>query len=153
MKRAWQITCIAFLVLAIFTLALSFEYPYLDKLGPGPAFFARWISIISGTLCLALYFQTTWGKSVVNSTAALLPERQGMRRIIITLATLLGCLALLNPLGFRISLFLFLLFLPLMLGERNYWGVIIFALAGSFGVFHAFNSWLKVPLPIGILGI
>jgi putative tricarboxylic transport membrane protein len=153
MKRAWQITCMAFLALAILTLVLSFDYPYLDKLGPGPAFFARWISIISGALSLALFFQTTWGKSVLDTTVTLLPERQGVWRIMITLVALLGCLVLLNPLGFRISLFLFLLFLPPMLGERNYLVTLIFALVGSFGVFHAFYYWLKVPLPIGVLGI
>jgi putative tricarboxylic transport membrane protein len=26
-------------------------------------------------------------------------------------------------------------------------------LAGSFGVFHVFYYWLKVPLPIGALGL
>ena len=27
------------------------------------------------------------------------------------------------------------------------------AFAGSFGVFHVFDYWLKVPLPIGALGL
>jgi hypothetical protein len=36
---------------------------------------------------------------------------------------------------------------------RNWWVTAVFAVAGSFGVFHAFYYWLKVPLPIGIFGI
>jgi len=64
---------------------------------------------------------------VVDAKATLLPERAGLRRIIIVLVALLGCLTLLEPLGFRISLFLFLLFLPPMLGERNWWGTLVFA--------------------------
>jgi putative tricarboxylic transport membrane protein len=153
MKRAWQITCIAFVALSVFTLVLSFEYPYKDRLGPGPAFFPVWMSIITGVLSLALFFQTTWGQSGVNITATLFPERQGAWRIMIILVALLGCLALLDPLGFRISLFLFLLFLPLGLGVGNWWVTLIFAVAGSFGIFHVFYYWLKVPLPMGMFGI
>jgi len=145
--------CIAFLALSILTLVLSLEYPYKDRLGPGPAFFPVWMSIITGALSLALFFQTTWGKSVVDLTATLLPERQGVWRIIIILVALLGSLALLDPLGFRISLFLFLIFLPLGLGGVNWWVALIFAVAGSFGVFHVFYYWLKVPLPMGMFGI
>jgi putative tricarboxylic transport membrane protein len=153
MKRAWQIMCMAFVALSVFTLVLSFEYPYKDRLGPGPAFFPVWMSIITGVLSLALFFQTTWGKSVADAAATLLPERQGVLRILAVLVALVGSLALLDPLGFRISLFLFLLFLPLGLGERNWWVILIFAIAGSFGIFHLFYYGLKVPLPMGVFGI
>ncbi len=153
MKRAWQITCIAFVALSVFTLVLSFEYPYKDRLGPGPAFFPVWISIITGVLSLALFFQTTWGKSLADAAVTLLPERQGVWRILIILVALAGSTALLDPLGFRISLFLFLLFLPLGLGVGNWWVTLIFAVAGSFGIFHVFYYWLKVPLPMGMFGI
>lgn len=145
--------CMAFVALSVFTLLLSFQYPYKDRLGPGPAFFPVWMSIITGVLSLALFSQTTWGKSVVGAAATLLPERQGVWRIMIILVALLGCLALLEPLGFRISLFLFLLFLPLGLGVGNWWVTLIFAVAGSFGIFHVFYYWLKVPLPMGMFGI
>jgi putative tricarboxylic transport membrane protein len=153
MKRAWQITCIAFVALSVFTIVLSFDYPYKDKLGPGPGFFPFWLSLITGVLSLALFFQTTWGKSVADAAATLLPERQGAMRILIILVALAGCLFLLDPLGFRISTFLFLVLLPLGLGEKNWWAILIFAVAGSFGVFHAFYYWLKVPLPVGMFGI
>jgi len=153
MKRAWQVACIAFLGFAIFWLIVSFEYPYKDRLGPGPGFFPFWLSIITGGLALALLFQTSLAESSVDGTAALLPERQGVLRILVILVALVGSLALLDPLGFRISLFLFLLFLPLALGERTWWAALIFAVAGSFGVFHVFYYWLKVPLPVGVLGI
>ena len=153
MKRAWQIACIAFLALSIFMIVLSFEYPYHDKLGPGPGFFPVWLSVITGALSLALFFQTTWGKSATDATAGHFPERQGFVRIMVIMVALVACLALLDPLGFRISLFLFLLFLPFGLGMRNWWVILIFAVAGSFGIFHVFYYWLKVPLPMGVFGI
>ena len=153
MKRAWQISCIAFAGFAIFWLIVSFEYPYQDRLDPGPGFFPFWLSLITGGLALALLFQTSRVKGSVEDSAALLPERQGAVRILVVLVALVGSLILLDPLGFRISLFLFLLFLPLALGERTWWITLIFAAAGSFGVFHVFYYWLKVPLPVGVLGI
>lgn len=153
MKRAWQIACIAFLALSIFMIVLSFEYPYHDKLGPGPGFFPIWLSVITGALSLALFFQTTWGRSLADATACHLPDRQGSVRIMVIMVALVACLALLDPLGFRISLFLFLLFLPFGLGMRNWWVILIFAVAGSFGIFHIFYYWLKVPLPMGVFGI
>ena len=153
MKRAWQITCFVFIGFSIFWMAVSFQYPYHDKLGPGPGFFPFWMSVITGSLSLVLFFQTTWGTSLAGVVATLLPEREGVRRIIVIMIGLVGCLALLDPLGFRVSLFLFLLFLPFGLGMRNWWVILIFAAAGSFGIFHVFYYWLKTPLPIGFFGI
>jgi putative tricarboxylic transport membrane protein len=153
MKRAWQIACIIFIGLSILMSILSLEYAYLDRLGPGPAFFPLWLGIITGVLSVALFIQTTWGKSAVSATPFPFPDRKGVSRIMAILTALVGCLIFLNPLGFRISLFLFLLFLPLALGVRNWWGTLIFASVGSFGVFHLFYYWLKVILPIGMFGI
>ncbi|HLE43526.1 MAG TPA: tripartite tricarboxylate transporter TctB family protein, partial [Methylomirabilota bacterium] len=61
--------------------------------------------------------------------------------------------ALLEPLGFRLTLALFNVYLLTGLGVRNPWVTAVFALAGSFGVFYVFYQWLKVPLPIGALGL
>jgi len=153
MRRAWQIACIAFLGFAIFWMVESFAYPYKDRLGPGPGFFPFWLSLITGGLALALLLQTSLAKSSPEGSATLFPKREGAVRILVILACLIGSLALLDPLGFRLSLFLFLLFLPFALGERTWWVTLIFAAIGSFGVFHVFYYWLKVPLPVGVLGI
>lgn len=153
MKRAWQITCLTFVALSVLTIVLSFDYPYKDRLGPGPAFFPVWLSIITGVLSLALFIQTTWGRSVADTTTKIFPGPQGAWRIGIILFALLACVALLEPLGFRITLLLFLLLLPQALGVERWWSVLIFAAAGSFGIFHIFYHWLKVPLPMGVFGI
>lgn len=152
-KRAWQIACLAFAAFAVLTLALSTQYAYRDRLGPGPAFFPVWMSVITAVLSLALLVQTTVGRAVATSSAPLRPDRPGALRILAILAALVGSVALLDPLGFRLSLFLFLIFLPPALGARNWWFTVVFALAGSFGVFHVFYYWLKVPLPVGFLGL
>ena len=154
MKRSWQITCIVFIGLAVFWLIVALQYPYHDRLGPGPGFFPFWLSLIIGGLSLALLVQISRGKGVEELSGTILPpDRAAGIRIIIIIVSLLAGLAILEPLGFRITLLLFLLFLPRGLGARNWWATLIFAIIGSFGIFHVFYYWLKVPLPIGIFGI
>ena len=61
--------------------------------------------------------------------------------------------AALEPLGYRLTMLLFVPGVLMLLGVRSPIPVVLCALAGSFGVFHVFYHWLKVPLPIGMLGI
>jgi putative tricarboxylic transport membrane protein len=153
MKRAWQIMSWAFVAAAVVTLVASLVYPYKDRLGPGPGFFPIWLSLITGVLSLALFAQVTWSRKPPFSPGSPLPkDRPGAIRIFIIFAALVVSVALLEPLGFRITLFLFLIFLPFALGMRNWGVVLIFSLLGSFGVFHVFYYWLMVPLPMGVLG-
>jgi putative tricarboxylic transport membrane protein len=154
MKRAWQIMCLAFVAAAVVTLISSFGYAYKDRLGPGPGFFPVWLSLITGGLSLALFFQVTWGRTPPFEPASPLPQdRPGAVRILIILAALAASVALMDFLGFRITLLLFLFFLPLALGIRSWVLILIFSLLGSFGVFHVFYYWLKVPLPMGVWGL
>ncbi|NWF57274.1 MAG: tripartite tricarboxylate transporter TctB family protein [Syntrophaceae bacterium] len=154
MKRAWQIMCLAFVAASAITLIGSLGYPYRDRLGPGPGFFPVWLGLITGGLSLALLFQVTFAREAPFGKGSPLPEdRAGTIRIFIILAGLVGSLVFLDILGFRITLFLFLLFLPPALGLRRWVFTAIFSLLGSFGVFHLFYYWLKVPLPMGVLGI
>ena len=69
------------------------------------------------------------------------------------LVALAAAAALFEPLGFRLTMLLFIAGLLLVLGARSPPAIAFTAVAGSFGVFHVFLYWLKVPLPIGALGI
>jgi putative tricarboxylic transport membrane protein len=154
MKRAWQIMCLAFVAAALVTLISSFAYPYKDRLGPGPGFFPVWLSLITGGLSLALFFQVTWSRTPPFEPGSPLPDdRAGATRILIILAALAASVAFMDFLGFRITLLLFLFSLPLALGIRSWVLILIFSLLGSFGVFHVFYYWLKVPLPMGVWGL
>jgi len=153
MKKPWQLASLIFVFLSLFVLIHSFSYSYKDRLGPGPGFFPFWISLITGALSLALFLQTTLAKPEKEEKKSFFPNREGGFRIAFILASLAMVVVFLNPLGFRISLLIFLFFLPLFLGVRNWLAIPILAVAGSFGVFHAFYYWLKLPLPIGIFGI
>jgi len=153
MKRAWQGASLFFLILSIFVLIHSFQYPYSDKLGPGPGFFSVWLAIVTGGLSVALLLQSSLSKDLFTDAPDLIPERSAIVRILIILVALVGVLVLLNPLGFRICILVFLLVLPTALGARSWLAVLVLAFAGSFGIFHVFYYWLKLPLPIGVFGI
>ena len=153
MKRAWQAASLFFLVLSIFVLIHSFEYSYSDRLGPGPGFFSVWLGIVTGSLSLALLLQSSLSKNLFTDSTDLIPDRSGVLRILLILIALIGVIAFLNILGYRICMLLFLALLPPALGARNWLIILLLALAGSFGIFHIFYYWLKLPLPIGVFGI
>jgi hypothetical protein len=66
---------------------------------------------------------------------------------------LLAAFSALDPLGYRLTALIFITLVLLVLGIRNYVVIALVALALSFGVFHSFYYWLKVPLPIGEFGL
>jgi putative tricarboxylic transport membrane protein len=122
-----------------------------DPLGPGPGFFPFCLSLVGGALAAMLFLQVRRWTEVAR--AAVLPDRAGGVRIAEILLGLVVATAVLEPLGFRLTLLLLNAYLLVALGVRNVWVTVVFALMGSFGVFHVFYYWLKVPLPIGALGM
>ena len=138
MKRPWQIASLIFVFLSLFVLIHSFSYSYKDRLGPGPGFFPFWISLITGALSLALFLQTTFSETGKEEKKSFFPNREGGIRIALILVSLAMVVVFLNPLGFRISLLIFLFFLPLFLGVRNWLAIPILAVARQFRGFSRF---------------
>jgi len=83
----------------------------------------------------------------------LVPDRRAIPQAIGVLVALIAAAALFEPLGYRLTMLPFIAGLLLILGARSPIAIALTALAGSFGVFHVFYHWLKVPLPIGELGL
>jgi putative tricarboxylic transport membrane protein len=146
MKRGWQIATIALLVIFGFFAFESLQLSLRDALGPGPGFFPFWLSVLGGVLALILLAQLHWGRAGIDP-GALKFERSGVRGVVSVLAGLVLAAALLEHLGFRVAMLLLLVYLLLVLGVRNWLAIALFALAGSFGVYHVFFGLLRVPLP------
>jgi len=153
MRRGWQVACICLLGIFVAALATSLDYSLTDALGPGPGFFPFWLSLIGITLTVAILVQIARGHDPVDATVKVLPDRQMASQAGFVLVALIVGAALLEPLGFRLTMLLFIAGLLFALGARSPAAISLTALAGSFGVFHAFYYWLKVPLPIGALGL
>lgn len=90
------------------------------------------------------------GSEIVVEAAA--PERPGgWPRVALTLAAIVGYTLLLEPLGYILATLLLLGSLLVLLRQSVVVTVAV-AVVGAVGTYALFHSWLKVPLPAGILG-
>lgn len=152
MRRPYQITGVIFLLLAAFVAYEALRLRYYTPLGPGPGFFSFWLALILGALALAMFSEATaW--SAEPMPADFFADRVGYLRMGAVVLALIGTTALLNPLGFRLTMFGVNMFLLYVLGRQGLLLTILVAVAGSFGVFHLFDRWLMVPLPVGVFGL
>ena len=171
-RRGWQIACLCLLGIFLPALVTSLGYSLTDALGPGPGFFPFWLSLIGAALSAAMLAQVTLAASSAGisdaAPASSFPEkaaadeeiavarasdRQVALQAIGVLVALTAAAALFEPLGYRLTTLPFIAALLLILGARSPIAITLTALAGSFGVFHVFYHWLKVPLPIGDFGL
>jgi putative tricarboxylic transport membrane protein len=142
--------------LGVFVPALvtSLAYSLTDTLGPGPGFFPFWLSLIGIVLTGAMLVQLARGSTFFSAdSVGAIPSLREALPAGAVLVALTAAAALIEPLGFRLTMLPFIAGLLLALGARSVLAVALCAVGGSFGVFHVFYYWLKVPLPIGVLGI
>ena len=151
MRRGRLVACVCLLGIFAAALITSLDYSLSDALGPGPGFFPFWLSLVGTALTVAILVETARSHDIGGES--ILPSGQAAWQIGGVLVALGAAAALLEPLGFRLTMLLFIAGLLFALGARSLVAVALTALAGSFGVFHVFFYWLKVPLPIGALGL
>jgi len=151
MRRAYQIAGALFLLLAAFVTVEALALKYYTNLGPGPGFFAFWLALILGGLAVAMILYASIG-SVEPRPADFFADPIGYLRMGAVVLALVGTTALLDILGFRLTMFAVYVFLLCALGRQKLLLTLGIALAGSVGVYHVFDRWLKVPLPTGPFG-
>ena len=152
MRRGWQVAAWTLLVICLLFSYESFQLSLSDTLGPGPGFFPFWLGVLGAVLAVALLVQLHLNR-VDLGAAALEFDRAGVRTVIQVVVALAAGSALLEIAGFRVSMLLMLGYLLFILGVRSWLAIAVFAAVGSFGVFHVFFYLLRVPLPMGILGL
>ena len=152
MRRGWQVAALTLLVICLLFSYESFQLSLSDTLGPGPGFFPFWLGVLGAVLAVALVVQLHLNQ-VDLGTAALEFDSAGVRGVIQVVVALAAGSALLEIAGFRVSMLLLLGYLLHILGVRSRLAIAVFATVGSFGVFHVFYYLLRVPLPMGILGL
>jgi putative tricarboxylic transport membrane protein len=150
-RRGRFVACVCLLGVFAAALATSLDYSLIDALGPGPGFFPFCLSLIGAALSVGILIDTARSRDLAG--VRILPDRQAVLRAGAVLLALIAVAAMLEPLGFRLTMVAFIPGLLLALGARSPVAIVLTALAGSFGVFHVFFYWLKVPLPIGAFGL
>ena len=151
MRRGYLVACVGLLGVFLAALVTSLGYSLSDALGPGPGFFPFWLSAIGAALTVVILIETR--RSPEPATGSLLPNSRAAWQGGAILLALVLAAALFEPLGYRLTTLVFIAGLLFALGARSPSAILLTALAGSFGVFHVFYHWLKVPLPVGVLGL
>ena len=151
-RRACQLSGLVGLLVAAVLGYQAAALPYYTRIGPGPGFFPRWLCGILALLSLGVIARVTLGRDDAATRIAL-PDRQAALQIVGVVVALFAVAAATTTLGFRLTMLVFVAGLLVALGARSWIAIALCAVAGSFGVFHVFFYWLKVPLPIGALGI
>ncbi len=152
LRRGWLIATIA---LGLTCAAFAFESLSLklfDSLGPGPGFFPFWLGLLGTVMAAGLVWQLSTGHIDLGGETVSF-ERAGVKQVAWIIALLAGATVILDLFGFRPTMLVLIAALLFVTGIRSVIVIAVFAIAGSFGIYHVFSTWLKVPLPIGPFGL
>jgi putative tricarboxylic transport membrane protein len=152
MKRPYQLAGVVLILYSAFIARQAIDLRLYTRLGPGPGFFPLWVSILLALLGVIILFQASTTASD-QLPEDFIPSRVGLLRVGAIITALAGGALLMEPLGFRLTMLGFLLFLLFVLGRENLLVTVLVALVGSFGTYYAFVELLKVQLPVGLVGI
>lgn len=148
MKRPYQVTASILFALSVLIAVESLKLKYYTSLGPGPGFFSFWLSLCLGGLAIAMFLQASGGRAGPRPPD-FKPSRLGILRALAMCTAWVWAVAMLEWLGFRLTMAVFFPFLLLTLGRVRRPLVVLIGLAGSVGAFYVFTQALNVPLPVG----
>jgi len=151
MNRYDKVSSLTWLMVSIAIIVGSTAYSFGGWSHPGPAFLPLWCGVIMGALALVVFVQAVLkGKSEAGGQEgeSLLTSR--WPKLIAALVILFAYAFLLEPFGYLIMTFVFMLFV-LKVVEPTKWGTAVIEALLATGVSYSlFELWLKVPLPRGI---
>lgn len=150
MRKASLITGIIFLAFSLTVMVSSWSMEYYSPIGPGPGFFPFWLSAILGLLAVLWIVQILRSPSKSkekDENDRLFPRGDGLLRLLSIVGAVFFMMILMEPLGFQLTMFAFLVFLLIVLGRVKTRTTLIVAAIGSFGLFRVFTMLLDVQLP------
>lgn len=152
MNRGETVMGAAIALLGLGWLLLSLDLPYMGEFAPGSGFLPIWLS--GALLLLAVFFVVkrlragAWSSTGVDADV----WSGSWRRPAAIAAGLIVCVAVIETLGFCVTVTLYLVYLLRVIEQRS-WRVTAGVAAGSVAVLWAlFAAWLHVPLPKGPWG-
>ncbi|MET4902112.1 tripartite tricarboxylate transporter TctB family protein [Paenarthrobacter sp. CC6] len=129
-----------FVVVGVYVLVSSIDLGLWTSLGPGPGMFPFAMGVLLVAMSVVWLFQELRNPSET-------PGGVDGRLVIAVVVSLAVLAAVLDLLGFQLSMFAFLLYHLKVRGRRGWLSSLIIALAGTVGAFYAFNYGLNVSLP------
>ena len=131
----------AFVAVGVYVLVDSLGLGLWTSLGPGPGMFP----FAMGVLLVSM--SAVWLLQELRSPSEA-PGGVDRRLVIEVVVSLVILAAVMDLIGFQLSMFLFLMYHLKFRGRRTWVSSLIIAVAGSFGAFYAFNYGLNVALPV-----
>jgi putative tricarboxylic transport membrane protein len=102
---------------------------------------------------MALFISTFLAKDEPSERRSFWKEKKSWRKVLLSLLSLVFYLISLNYLGYRITTFLFILFLLKFVGKRRWGPSILIAMLVSWGSYVVFKTGLGVSLPKGLINV
>ncbi len=150
MRSADRIAGAVLLALAVaFAAGALKHYAYWGPNGPGPGFLPFWLGVVMSVLAAMLLVGALRSR---DPGVEWLPRGEGLRRLAWVLAITTALVALLDVAGMVLGTVLFLVSLLRLLDRRPWPLTVAVALATAGFNFLVFTYWLRVPLPVGVLG-
>jgi putative tricarboxylic transport membrane protein len=146
MTRVHKVFCLAIIAFSGWVMAEAVQLTYYTTLGPGPGFFPFWLAVLMGGLNVAWFVQL-WFSPVQGKARDFVPGRTACIRIGALILSTAAFGLLVEPVGFSIMMFVFLLFLLVALGRQGVVVTLAVSIIGSFGVYYVFTQYLNVHLP------
>lgn len=133
----------AFAAVGVYVLVSSLELGLWTSLGPGPGLFPFAMGAVLAAMAGLWLVQEL-------RTPSDTPEGVDRGVVVSVVVSLTILAAVMDLLGFQLSMFLFLLYHLKLRGGRRWASSLVTALAGSVGAFYAFNYGLNVALPVSV---
>ncbi|MHB0871375.1 MAG: tripartite tricarboxylate transporter TctB family protein [Chloroflexota bacterium] len=147
MRRVQQVASLVLLAGGLYVTLESRSMTYMSSLGPGPGFFPFWLGIIFAGMSLLWFGQLALQPGSAGE-GDFFPDRSAVIKIVSILGALVVLAALMDTLGFQLTMFAFLGFLLIALGRQHPLLTLVLAALGSFGTHYVFTTYLDVPLPV-----
>lgn len=152
MKKTNIATGVLFLLLSIFayvqTLGMVSKLT-TDQLGP--SFWPKCLSIGMGILSLLLIVKSLIGKKQEEAQAPFSVKSEGFRRVVKICGVMILFGALIYVAGIYVGMLVMLPLCMLLHGERNVKVIVGLTVAIIAFIFLVFATFLKVPLPMGLI--
>ena len=142
------------LLMAIGYVAMALWMPQGSLKFPGPGYYPKFVGMFLIATALGCLIQAVVAPRSARPSEPLAeaPPRAMVGKTVALLALLLGYVFLLTPLGFPIAICLFLLAAIRVFGYRRWTIIILLAVGLTVVSYLTFITWLKVPLPLGVVG-
>lgn len=127
--------------LGAFLLYHGAQGTYYGRFGPGSGFFPIWVGAFLTGMALILLIQSF---VQAGDVSAFFPDREVLMRPLIVAAASVALVPALGLFGFRLSMFVFVLLMPMILARQKWWVALLIAVVASFGTAWVFESLLRV---------